>query len=139
VVQALGEPDAIEGLLRPHRTLRDVRHERHVLARREARDQVVELEDEAHVLSPEARALGLSAGGEVVVAEADRSARRHVEAAEDVEQGGLAAARGTEQHHELAAQQVDVHVAQRVHLDLAHAVDLAELAGAEDRLVGARA
>ena len=34
---------------------------------------------------------------------------------------------GPEQHDELAREQVEVHAAQRVHLDLAHPVDLGEV------------
>ena len=61
-------------------------------------------------------------------------AGRHVEPAEDVEQRRLAAARRPEQHDELAAVEIQVDRAQRVHLDLAHAVDLLDPTGLEDGL-----
>src|SRR5690606_1999315 len=43
-----------------------------------------------------------------------------------------AAARGAEQHHQFAAVEREVDAAQRLHLDLAHVVDLGETAGDED-------
>ena len=45
---------------------------------------------------------------------------------------------GPEQHDQLALEQVEVDAAQRVHLDLAHAIDLREAARAQhgDRLGG---
>ena len=49
VVEPMVEADHPEGLLRRHRVLDDLGDERHVLARRQARDQVVELEHEADV------------------------------------------------------------------------------------------
>ena len=58
--------------------------------------------------------------------------RRHVEPAEDVEQRRLARARRTEQHDELAGEQVEVDAAQRLDGDLAHPIDLREGARDED-------
>ena len=46
VVEALAQADQREGVLRLHGIARNLGDERHVLARREARNQVVELEDE---------------------------------------------------------------------------------------------
>jgi len=59
------------------------------------------------------------------------SAGRDVESAEDVEQRRLAAPRWTEQHHELAAVEIEVDLAQRVHFDLADAVHLGDATRAE--------
>ena len=60
------------------------------------------------------------------------AAGRHVEPAENVEQRRFAAARGPEQHDEFARVKVQIDAAQRVHLDLAHAIDLGEPARFED-------
>src|SRR5690606_25203114 len=69
--------------------------------------------------------------GDVLVLEPDLAGGGEVEPAEDVEQGGLAAARGAENDDQLALRQVQIHAAQRVHLGRATAVDLREPARAE--------
>ena len=104
--------------------------------RGEARDEVVELKDEADVLAAEAGERGVVGGGEVVIAVADLAAGRHVEAAEDVQQGRLAAARGTEKDDEFARVEIEIDAAQRVDLHLAHAVDLGDAVHVEDRVRG---
>gem|GEM_PF-6876721 len=103
----------------------------HRLARRQARDQVVELEHKADVVAAEQRQVALAGCGEVVVEVEDLAGGRRVEAAEDVEQRRLAAARGAEQHHQFARVQLEVDAAQRRHLDLAHPVDLGQAARLE--------
>jgi hypothetical protein len=57
-----------------------------------------------------------------------------VEPAQDVEQGRLAAARGPEQHQDLAFMDVEIDAAQRRDLALAHAIGLGQRA----HLVGVR-
>ena len=83
--------------------LGDLGDERDVLARGEAGDQVVELKHEADVLAAVARERRLrrplTGRGR---ARTDAPARRSVEAAEDVQQRRLAAARRPEQDDELA-------------------------------------
>ena len=70
----------------------------HVLARGQARNEVVELKDEADVLAAKARELRLGRAGELVVQVMDLARRRRVRPrAQDAEQRGLAAA-GAEQH-----------------------------------------
>ena len=51
MVEPIGETHQGEHLVRRHRIGGDLGDQRHVLARGEARDQVVELEDEAHVIA----------------------------------------------------------------------------------------
>ena len=111
----------------------DVGDELDVLARRQARNQVVELEDEADVLAAVLRERGVGRRREIEVLEAHPAGRRRVEAAEDVEQRGLAAARMAEQDEQLARDDVEIDAAQRRHLDLAHLVDLREAAHFEER------
>ena len=52
---------------------------------------------------------------------------RHVQPAEDVEQGGLAAAGRAEQADEFAGVEFEVHAVQRHHVHLAGVIDLAQL------------
>jgi hypothetical protein len=104
-----------------------------VLAGGEARDEVVELEDEADRLAPVTGELLLVGVREVDVAVAQRAGGRDVEAAELVEEGRLARARGTEQHDEFAGVQVQVHAGQGAHLGGAGAVDLGQTTHVENR------
>src|SRR5690606_18308368 len=58
----------------------------------------------------------------------------HVQTAEDIEKGRFAASRCPEEHQQLTAAQLEVNPAQRVHLHLAHVIDLRDATGDEDRL-----
>src|SRR5690606_24131757 len=92
VVLALGETDEGEGLGGGEGVGGDLGDEGDVLARGEGGDEVVELEDEADVGAAVGGERGVVVAGEVVVEEADGAGGGDVEAAEDVEQGGLARA-----------------------------------------------
>ncbi len=83
------------------------------------------------MLAPVTRERAVVLVRQVMVFEPGFARARRVETAEDVEQGGLAAARRAEQHDHFAGPQFEVHAAQRVHFDFARAVDLAEVARAE--------
>ena len=52
VIEPVAQPDQPQRLLGAHRVRGDLGHQRDVLARRETRDEVVELEDEPDVLAP---------------------------------------------------------------------------------------
>lgn len=93
---------------------------------------------EADVLAPEARQLGLARPAEIVIEERRAAAGRRVEAAEQVEQRRLAAARRSQQDDELAAVDVEIDAAQRVHVDLADAVRLRQPARDQDPLANVR-
>jgi hypothetical protein len=82
-----------DGLVDVHRVARDVGHQLHVLAHRQAGDQVVELEHEADVLAPVARQLGLAGAGQPWSPKRTSPAAGHVQPAQDVQQRALAAAR----------------------------------------------
>ena len=133
VVEAVAEADEPERVGGVERVLGDVRHERDVLARREARDQVVELEDEPDVLAAVRGEERVVLAREVVIGVVDVAGRRHVEPAQDVEQRRLPAPGGAEQRDELAGVELEVDAAERDHVDLAHAVDLRDAAGTQDR------
>ena len=115
----------------------DFGDQRHVLPRRQAGNQVVELKHEAHVVAAIARQRRVVEFGELLAAVEHRAAGGHVEPAQNIEQRALAAAGGAQQHDELAGVQVEVDAPQRVHVDLAHVVDLGDLPCGENRL-GAR-
>ena len=48
-------------------------------------------------------------------------------------QRALAAARGSQEHDELAAEEIEIDAPQGVHVDLAHVVSLGDPPGGEDR------
>src|SRR5690606_7588423 len=94
--------------------------------------QVVELEHEADVVAPvvgERRVRGSAQLGALVE---ERAGARNVEAADDVEQRRLAAARSAQQNQELTLLQGEVDSAQCVHVDFAHAINLTEPSGTRD-------
>jgi hypothetical protein len=62
------------------------------------------------------------------------AARRHVETADDVEERGLARARGSEHDDEAATFERQVHLTKRVHFDLAHPIDLGEVPDREEHV-----
>ena len=113
VIEPIAEADERERLARVERVVGDLGDQRDVLARGQAGDQVVELEDEADVAPPVARQLVLVGVGEVGAAIDDAAGGADVEAAQDVEQRRLAAARGAEQDDQLALEQIEVDAAQR--------------------------
>src|SRR5690625_32000 len=132
VIHAIVEPDDLKRLLRCHGLARYFGDDGHVLAGGQAGDEVVELKDEADVVASVIRQSRFVGVGEVDVAVHDAAAAGRIEAAEDVEEGGFAAARGAEQHDEFARVEVEIDAPQRVHLDLTHIVDLREVAHLKD-------
>jgi hypothetical protein len=126
VVAPRRQADPVDRLVDRHRVVDDVGDQGDVLAHREARDQVVELEHEADVAAPERGQLRLRGGAQVLIAKAHFAGARHVEPAQDVEERRLAAARGAEEDDELAGTDVEVDLAQGPDLDLAGAVGLGQ-------------
>jgi hypothetical protein len=72
--------------------------------------------------------------GQFYVLEEEGAAGRLVEAAHDVEERGLSAARGAEQDNDLAGPDVDVDAAQRADPDFARDVGLGECSRCEHLL-----
>ncbi len=132
VVQPLAQPYQAQRLFRVERPLGDLGDQRHVLQCREAGNEVVELEHEAHVLAPEPRELLLGGAGQYVVQVVDLAAGGRIQTPEDIEQSRLAATGGAEQHHQLARIQIEIHLTQGMHFHLTHAVDLRNAVEAED-------
>jgi hypothetical protein len=85
VIEPVTQADQAKRVLGPHRIRRDLRHQRDVLSRGETRDQIIELKHESHVLATILRQRAVVGRDEVVIAEVDDTARRRIEAAEDVE------------------------------------------------------
>lgn len=81
----------------------DFGNELDVFARGEAGHQVVELKHEANVIAPVAGQLFVGHRAEVLVLKVGLSLGGAVESANNVQQGGFAAAGGAEQHHDLAS------------------------------------
>src|SRR6476619_1491719 len=85
----------------PREPENELRHY-HVLKRRELREKVMELIDEADLVAAHARALGVAELDAIDAVDHHGAAVRPFEETGDMEQGGLAGARGPEQRHRLA-------------------------------------
>src|SRR5690606_27970545 len=105
---------------------------------RQARKEVVELEDEPHVLPAVLRQRRFVRSAELLVAIEHLARRGDIESAKNIQERALAAAGRTKQHEELTLIQVERDVAQRVHLDLAHGIDLRDIARTKNGLLGPR-
>ncbi len=101
-------------------------------------DQVVALEHEAEGLAPQLRKLVAVQARHVAPHEAIGAAARAVQAAEDVHQRGLARARGAHDGDELAGVDLQRHVVQHLHRQLAAAVGLGHRLEPDQRLAGRR-
>ena len=130
------EAHEIERGLGRHRVPRDLGDEADVFAGGEARDKVVELKNETHGIAAVEGEFVFVSAREVGAAVTQLARSRHIEAAELVEQGGLAAAGGAEEHDELARAEVEVDAGERAHLGGAGAVGLGEPAHVEDGFTG---
>ncbi|MNK93904.1 hypothetical protein D3C87_1140880 [compost metagenome] len=111
--EQLVQPEHVGGLLEPRRLLvarqlARAQAEHDVLAHAQVRKQRVRLEHHAQV------ALGGVHIGHVRAIEPDPPAARPVQAGNQPQQRGLAAARGAEQRDELAARHVEVDAAEHV-------------------------
>ena len=83
------------------------------------------------MLAPIAGERALAGAAQGVVSKAHLTAGGHIQPTQNVEQRGLAAARGAQQHDELAAHDVQVNIVQRPHLHFPRLVGLAQIARME--------
>ena len=122
---AIGEPNLLQEVLSP-RLLRllagNRQRQEDVLLRRQHREQVEELEDEADVLTAQLRDLGVAEAAELCARDPDRSGGRAVERGHDVHQRRLARARRAHDRGQLALLNVERHSTQRLHCGVALAV-----------------
>ena len=91
----------------------------HVLLGRERRQQVERLEDEAHPLAADDRALVVVERGQIDAFEQHLAAAGRFDAAEDVQQGALARARRAHDRQQFALADLEVDAAQGVDAHLA--------------------
>src|SRR5690606_397763 len=101
----------------------------------EVRDQVEALEDEADLAVAQLRARVVGQTAHVLAVEQVFAPGEGLQQARDVEEGGLARARGAGDRNELAVAHVQVERPQGVGLDEFGAVDLADLAHLEHGVV----
>ena len=92
----------------------DRQRQHDVLLRRQRRQQVERLEDEADVLAAQARELAVVHARDVLAGDVDRARAGRVEAGEQVHQRRLARARRAHDGGELAGREVERDAAQRV-------------------------
>ncbi len=118
---------------------RDQQRQFHVLHRGEDRQQVVDLEDEAHAAGAVLGALAVGELGQVLAFEPDRAGVDGVEAGEGVEQRRLAAAGGAHDGDHLAALDGEVDAAQGVDPIGAGVVGLDDPLRPDDEVVAGRA
>jgi hypothetical protein len=129
------EPDQRKSLLRTHRPLGDLRHQGDVLSGREARDQIVELEHEAHVAPAIGRKTGVAEAGQLQVAEEQAAARGMIEPTHDVQERGLAAAGRAKKNDELAGPYLQVNALKGQNLHLAGDIALGQSLRGKDGVV----
>ena len=132
MVHARFEPDQCQGLLRAHRPLGNLRDERHVLLRRKARDQIVELKHKAHVAPAIGRETAVIEPGQLQISEEQVPAGGVIEPSHDVQQRRLAAAGRAEQDHHFSSPNLEIEALQREHLNLARRVGLGQVFRGED-------
>ena len=110
----------------------DGKRENDVLLRRQHRQQVEELEDEADVLAPKLRQLRVVELADLGIGDPDVTVGRLIEAGEDVHERRLAGPRGAHHCGQLAASNLDRDTPQGVHGGLALAVLAGEVVGGHD-------
>ncbi|MNN32835.1 hypothetical protein D3C81_1465670 [compost metagenome] len=138
MILTLRQADHAKRAERLHRVQGDLRDESDVFQRSKTRDQVIELEDKADMLASVAGQARIVGVGKVVIAVHHRPDAGPVQAAEDIEQRRLPASRCTQQDHELATVQVEVHTGKCADLDFTHVVGLADVSQSKQRLPAVR-
>ena len=101
--------------------------------RRQHRQQIVELEHETHVRGAPFRQRALGQMVDPLPADRDAALGRGIEPADQIQQGGLARARGAHERQEIALLDIEVDVMQHLDLLLAALVDLAQLRSRPER------
>ena len=138
MIEPLGEADQRQRGPRIDRMLGNFVHQGDIFQHRQTWNEIVELKHETDMLAPIARQRGIVGIDEIMVAPFRLARGRRIKSAKDVEQRRLARAGRPQQHDEFPLIDVEVNIAQRMHLDLAHNIDLRQAAGVENRRAGAR-
>ena len=140
VRRALGQAYLSQGLIDRHGVGDELGHQGHVFPHGQARNQVVELEHEAHVFAAKARQGGVVGAIQALIQKMQLAAAGPIQPAHQVQQGALATARWAEHDHELPTHHIEVHLAQRMDGCSPLTVDLLDGSKTEDdrRLTGRR-
>src|SRR5215203_6162116 len=134
LVRLLGNSDCLQSGMRPSASLFGLRagHQQgqlNVLDGGEDRDQVIGLEDEAHLLGPETGALPVRHPGDGLAADQDLAAVELIQAREAIQQRGLPAPGRAHDDDHLAAGYVQVHAPQGADRYSPSSVGLLQVAG----------
>jgi hypothetical protein len=140
ILRAVAEAQQAEHVLGPLRIAGNVRRieqrQFDVLHRGRARQQIEALKHETDAAAANLRQGRLIQLGDVDPFKQVIARGRHIQATQDVHQGGLARTRGAHDGHELAPPYRETHAAQRMHVDVAQSIGLRRVADEEHRLVG---
>lgn len=131
MVHAVFQPDHAQRLGRQHGMARDFGDEFDILACRQAWHQIVELEDEAHMVAAVARQARLTGVYQVVVFKPCCAGAGTVQPADDVEKCRLSGPRWPENDNELPGISFEIDATQRVNGSFAAAIHFAQPARAE--------
>ncbi len=136
VGSAVGEAHDLERGQRPLpplglREMGEQERQLHVLGGGEHRDEVVELEDEAHVVAAEAGELGLAEPGHVGAGHHHVAGGRLVDAGDQVQQRRLARSRGAHQGGVVALRDLQAQAVEHDQLLGVPAVDLRDVANVD--------
>ena len=135
VLQPVGQAHLLQHLPGVQGVLAELGRDLHVLQRREVGDQVVKLEDKAHLRAAEGGQALFVKGGELLGADKDPAPGEGVHAAQDVQKRGLARAGLPHDDAELPLPHGEAHVVQGGDLHLPGAVDLFYVFKADEVLV----
>ncbi len=136
VVQAMAQADRFQ---QRGRTLAGFGHagtgqhhrHHHVFQRGEFRQQVVELVDEAQRLVAQQATRGVRQGRHALAGDEHLTCGRHIEATQQVQQGALAGAGGTDDRHRFAGIDLQVQPIEHRGLHAAFGVGLAQALGTD--------
>lgn len=113
---------------------RELRRDLDVLERREIRDQVIELEHKAHVVSAVGGELGFIKGRDLLPVDGHAAVGEAVHPAQNVQEGGLPGAGFPDDHADLAPLDVKARVMQRRHGHFSRLIDLPHPVKADESL-----
>jgi hypothetical protein len=113
VMQARREAHKRNRFLHRHRISRDVRHQPHVFSDIQAGNEVVELENEAHMLTPISGEFVLQGTGPFLIAKPRRAAGGSIKAAQNGEEHRFPQARGAKKDDELALRDIKISTSRK--------------------------
>lgn len=127
MVGALGQADQREGVAWVETAVGQLGHEGYVFRSAQRRDQIVELKNEPDVFASVRSELRVAGAAEILVLVVDIPGGGHIETADDVQEGGLAAAGCPKQDQELSPAKFEIDSPESLHLHLSHLVELAQI------------